>query len=72
MSTSLTGTWATYAATMTNPFAGGANVAFMGTPWTKYINHGELICTNVDQTMTISDCHMRYFYQGLSPTATGD
>ncbi|KAJ7479729.1 putative alpha-L-arabinofuranosidase precursor [Mycena latifolia] len=71
-STSLTGSWTTYAATMTNPFAGAANVAFTGTPWTDDISHGEMIRTNVDQTMTISPCNMRYLYQGISPTATGD
>ncbi|KAJ7688196.1 glycosyl hydrolase family 62-domain-containing protein, partial [Mycena metata] len=71
-STSLTGTWSTYAATMTNPFAGATNVAFTGTPWTDDISHGEMIRTNVDQTMTISPCNMRYLYQGISPSATGD
>ncbi|KAF7355987.1 Glycoside hydrolase family 62 protein [Mycena venus] len=71
-STSLTGIWTTYAATMTNPFAGAANVVFTGTPWTKDISYGEMIRTNVDQTMTISPCNMRYLYQGLSPTVTGD
>jgi len=71
-STSLTGSWSTYAATMTNPFAGAANVAFNGTPWTKDISHGEMIRTIVDQTMTITPCNMRYLYQGIAPTATGD
>ncbi|KAJ7703963.1 glycosyl hydrolase family 62-domain-containing protein [Mycena rosella] len=45
-STSLTGTWSPYAATMANPFTGSANVAFTGTPWTGDISHGEMICTN--------------------------
>ncbi|KAJ7764159.1 putative alpha-L-arabinofuranosidase [Mycena maculata] len=45
-STSLTGTWSIYAATMTNPFAGAANIMFTGTPWTDNISHGEMIRTN--------------------------
>lgn len=68
---SLSGTWTTDAATTANPFAGAANVAFTGTAWTKDISHGELIRTNVDQTMTISTCGMRYLYQGLNPSSTG-
>ncbi|KAF7355989.1 Alpha-L-arabinofuranosidase C protein [Mycena venus] len=71
-SRSLTSTLAIYAATTTNPFARAANVAFTGTPWTKDISHGEMIRTNVDQTMTNSPCNIRYLYQSLFSTAPGD
>ncbi|KAJ7588868.1 putative alpha-L-arabinofuranosidase precursor [Mycena floridula] len=70
-STTLTGSWTPFTATQSNPFAGAVNVAFTGTAWSKDISHGEMIRTNVDQTMTISPCNMRYFYQGISPTASG-
>ncbi|KDQ33635.1 glycoside hydrolase family 62 protein [Pleurotus ostreatus PC15] len=68
---SLSGSWTPLAASQTNPFAGSANVAFSGTPWTMDISHGEVVRTNVDQTMSISACGMRYLYQGVSPTASG-
>jgi hypothetical protein len=71
-STSLSGSWTQLAATQSNPFAGSSNVAFSGTAWTQDISHGEMIRTNVDQTMSISTCGMRYLYQGKSPTASGD
>ncbi|KAK6354767.1 hypothetical protein TWF696_003903 [Orbilia brochopaga] len=70
--TSLSGPWATLAATEANPFARSNNVVFNGTPWTKSISHGEMVRTNVDQTMTISPCGLRYLYQGMSPSASGD
>jgi hypothetical protein len=69
---SLSGNWTGLANTEANPFARSNNVAFTGTPWTNSISHGEMIRTNVDQTMTISPCKLRYLYQGLSPNATGD
>ncbi|KAM3086972.1 hypothetical protein ACMFMG_001082 [Clarireedia jacksonii] len=68
---SLSGKWTGLADSQSNPFARSTNVAFTGTPWTKSISHGELIRTNVDQTMTVSPCKLRYLYQGLSPSATG-
>jgi hypothetical protein len=72
-STSLSGSWTQLAASQSNPFAGAANVAFSGTAWTKDISHGEVVRTNVDQTMSLgSACGMRYLYQGISPTASGD
>jgi hypothetical protein len=69
--TSLSGKWTPLADSQNNPFARSNNVAFSGTPWTKSISHGELVRTNVDQTMTVSPCKLRYLYQGLNPTATG-
>lgn len=71
-SNSLTGTWTGLANTEANPFARSNNVAFSGTPWTKSISHGEVVRTNTDQTLTISTCNIRYLYQGVSPSATGD
>ncbi|KAH1474121.1 hypothetical protein KXX26_005243 [Aspergillus fumigatus] len=69
---SLTGTWTGLANTEANPFARSNNVVFSGTAWTKSISHGEMVRSQVDQTMTISPCKLRYLYQGLSPTPTGD
>lgn len=71
-SPSIDGTWTGLADTEANPFARSNNVIFQGTPWTKSISHGEVIRTNVDQTLTIPSCNLRYLYQGLDPNATGD
>ncbi|TKX20907.1 glycosyl hydrolase family 62 protein [Elsinoe australis] len=71
-STNLAGPWTPLAAEEDNSFMRSNNVVFEGTPWTKSISHGEIIRTNVDQTLSIRPCEMRYLYQGLSPTATGD
>jgi len=72
-SNSIGGTWNQLAASESNPFARSSNVQFSGTPWTKHISHGEVVRTNVDQTLTISGCKLRYLYQGLDPNAnSGD
>lgn len=71
-SSRLDGTWAPLAATEANPFARANNVAFSGTPWTQDISHGEMIRDGYDQTLTIDPHHMRYLYQGMDPTASGD
>ncbi|KAL4893899.1 glycosyl hydrolase family 62-domain-containing protein [Aspergillus ambiguus] len=70
--TSLTGEWSPLADTEENSFASSNNVHFNGTAWTESISHGEMVRTQVDQTMTISPCNMRYLYQGVDPSATGD
>lgn len=70
-STSIAGPWEPLAATEANPFARANNVEFEGTPWTKSISHGEVIRDQVDQTLTIKLCNLRFLYQGLSPEAGG-
>ena len=66
----ITGPWTALADTETNPFARATNVTFSGTPWTRHISHGEMIRTGTDQTLTISQCDLRYVYQGVDPNAT--
>jgi len=70
-SNTINGTWTPLADSEASPFAGAANVDFPGGAWTISISHGELIRTNVDQTMTLRPCNLRFLYQGLSPNATG-
>lgn len=65
--------WTPLADTVDNPFAGSSNVAFDGIPWTESISHGEVVRSQVDQTLTISPCNLLYLYQGLDPAeADGD
>ncbi|CCA70772.1 probable alpha-L-arabinofuranosidase precursor [Serendipita indica DSM 11827] len=71
-SSSLTGSWTTLAATESTPFAGKNNVDFPGGRWTNDISHGEAIRDQVDQTMSLNGCGMRYLYQGLAPGSSGD
>ncbi|KAI1853918.1 hypothetical protein JX265_012603 [Neoarthrinium moseri] len=52
----LDGTWTPLADSESNPFARSTNVNFTGTEWTKSISHGEVVRSNVDQTMTIDTC----------------
>ena len=71
-STSIGGAWTDLAASESNPFARASNTTFSGTAWTKDISHGEMIRAGYDQTLTISPCNMRFLYQGLDPSASGD
>lgn len=68
----ITGPWTALADTEANPFARANNVTFPGGAWTRDISHGEVVRTNVDQTMEISPCDLTYLYQGLNPNAGGD
>jgi len=70
-SSGIDGQWKELAASESNPFARSNNVQFSGTAWTKSISHGEMIRDQVDQTLTIKPCNMRYLYQGMSPSAGG-
>ncbi|KAI4647877.1 hypothetical protein J4E93_004288 [Alternaria ventricosa] len=64
--------WKPLAATQQNPFMGEANVEFAnGNRWSDSISHGELIRSQVDQTLSIKPCGMRFLYQGIDPQATG-
>jgi hypothetical protein len=69
-SSSLSGPWNPLAATQSNPFMGEANVVFQGKKWTKSISHGEIVRTQVDQTLSIRPCKMQYLYQGIDPSAS--
>ncbi|KAG5942769.1 hypothetical protein E4U53_007163 [Claviceps sorghi] len=69
-SSSLTGPWTPLAATEQNPFIRSNNVKFTsGSAWTKAFSHGEVVRSNVDQTMTIDPCKMQFLYQGFDPQA---
>ncbi|TKA74543.1 hypothetical protein B0A55_04436 [Friedmanniomyces simplex] len=71
-SDALDGIWTGLAETEANPFARSTNVVFEGEAWTQSISHGEMVRTQVDQTLRISPCKLQYLYQGVDPTATGD
>lgn len=70
--TNLTGPWTAFADSESDPFAGFNNVIFNGSAWTTSISHGEMVRTELDQTLTISPCKLRYLYQGVDPGASGD
>jgi len=64
----LDGEWAPVATTPTEPFAGAANVSFIGDPWTGHISHGEFVRSAPDETLPISTSDMRMMFQGVAHT----
>jgi len=68
--TALDGTWTALADTESNPFAGASNVTFSGTKWTADFSHGEIIREGYDETMAVSPCNLKYFFQGKDPYST--
>ncbi|KAG6087919.1 hypothetical protein E4U30_003935 [Claviceps sp. LM220 group G6] len=71
-SKTLDGQWSSLANTEQNPFIRSNNVKFeSGKAWTENFSHGEVVRTNVDQTMTIDPCKMQYLYQGRDPKSSG-
>ncbi|KAK4114417.1 glycoside hydrolase family 62 protein [Canariomyces notabilis] len=68
------GKWQGLADSEANPFARSNNVVFENgvAAWTKSISHGEVIRTQTDQTLTISLCKLRFWYQGMDPQAGGE
>jgi hypothetical protein len=69
-STSLAGSWTPLAATQQNPFMGEENVVFPNGRWSDSISHGEIVRSQVDQTLTIKPCGMKFLYQGIDPSAS--
>jgi hypothetical protein len=63
--TSIAGSWTSLADTPAAPFAGAANVAFPGSPWTSDFVRGELVRAGVDQSLTVNPCQLRLLYLGL-------
>ncbi len=66
----LDGSWTALADSEASPFAGASNVTFTGTKWTADISSGEIVRDGYDETMTVSPCNLRYFFQGRDPYST--
>jgi Glycosyl hydrolase family 62 len=66
----LDGSWTALADTEATPFAGANNVTFSGTKWTADISHGEIVRAGYDETMAISPCNLRFFFQGRDQYST--
>ncbi len=65
--TDLGGEWTPLADTESHSFASVNNVAGPYWEWPRDgINHGEMLRTDPDETMTIDPCDMTYLFQGLT------
>jgi endo-1,4-beta-xylanase len=69
-STALDGSWTALADSEASPFAGASNVTFTGSKWTADVSSGEIVRDGYDETMTVSPCNLRYFFQGRDPYST--
>jgi hypothetical protein len=66
----LAGKWEPFSSAPMNAFASRDNVDGL---WATGVSHGEMIRTNVDQTMTIDPCKpLEYLFQGDDPAAKVD
>ncbi|MCW3849503.1 non-reducing end alpha-L-arabinofuranosidase family hydrolase [Sphingomonas sp. LB-2] len=69
----LDGSWTPLAGSVSEPFAGPANVSYEGRRWSMDISHGEMIREGNDQNLTIDPCKpLRFLYQGYAPGGTYD
>lgn len=71
-SSAINSQWNELAASESNPFTSSRNVQFPNGQWTRSISPGEMVRTQVDKTLSISPCGLRYLYQGLDPNASGN
>jgi endo-1,4-beta-xylanase len=66
----LDGKWEPFGSAPMNVFASSDNVDQL---WSEGISHGEMVRTNVDQTMTIDPCKpLEYLFQGNDPAVRVD
>jgi hypothetical protein len=69
-SNGLDGKWEPFSSAPMNAFASRDNVE---QAWSEGVSHGEMIRTNVDQTMTIDPCRpLEYLFQGNDPKVKVD
>jgi len=71
-STDLAGSWTPQHVSQEDPFMGAANVVFPGGAWSTSISHGEMIRSEVDQSLSLKPCGLMFLYQGIDPTAQAD
>ncbi len=61
----IAGPWTPLDDTPAKPFAGAANVASSGGPWTGDIVYGEVLREGYDQSLTVNPCQLRLLAVGL-------